>query len=155
VGNPAHLVKGSTRSEGGVVVHTRESVRVAPPRGPFAQPLALARRAAGADPSSYPSARALGAALYRAGKHDEAVKVLTRAAGLRKGPSPSVWLLLALAQKARGQAEEAQTWRKKAVDWIGASRREKGGVLPWGRIPWPERVALEALAGEVEKVVGE
>src|SRR5262249_32654910 len=84
-------------------------------------PLQLARRAAAADPEGYPSARALGACLYRAGRFEEAAKQLEAALPLHSGPgpadgvqpSPSVWLLLAMAQHGCKRPDQAKEWLGK------------------------------------------
>src|SRR5262249_46350523 len=68
-------------------------------------PLLLAQRAAAADPGNYVYARALGAALYRAGKLEAAVRQLERALTLQE-QAPSVWLFLAMSHHRLKQEEE-------------------------------------------------
>src|SRR5262249_52343796 len=126
----------------------------------YALALRLARQAESLDKSSYPFARAYGAALYRAKDYEAAVKQLHTAASLRQQPSPSVWLLLAMAQQRCQRKDQAREWLRKARDWITQardpkSRREGKDDLTWDRLPWPERLALEVLLAEAEKIIHE
>jgi tetratricopeptide (TPR) repeat protein len=125
----------------------------------WTRPLQLARQAAALRPKDYPCARALGAALYRAKEYDAAVKQLEAALAVRKDPSPSVWLYLAMAQQRRGQTEEARQWLKMARDWIKQARNPGGGGgqdrVHWERLPWPEQVALELLQAEATRLIPE
>ena len=122
----------------------------------FTLPLRFAQRAAGLDKESYPFARAYGAALYRAREYEAAVKQLETARDLKKSPSPSVWLLLAMAHQRRGQGGEAKEWLGKARVWMEETRKrkpdDKSGVV-WEQLPWTERVALELLQAEAGKLI--
>jgi tetratricopeptide (TPR) repeat protein len=141
-------------SEGGTVVST-EFVRVSGAPGPFGRVVELAQRAANTDPRDYVLARALGAALYRAGHYDGAVRQLNAAAALRPIPSPSVWLFLALAHHRLGHRDEARRHLEQAMKWAQETRQRKpddnGQAITWARLPWTERVALDALRREAEK----
>jgi WD40 repeat protein/tetratricopeptide (TPR) repeat protein len=124
----------------------------------FSRPLGLAKHAAELEPKSYPVARAYGAALYRAKEYEAAVKQLEAAAALRKQPSPSVWLLLAMAQHRCERKDQAKQWLSKAREWIAKAREAKPGSegkdeLTWDRLPWPEQLALEFLEGEATKLI--
>jgi WD40 repeat protein/tetratricopeptide (TPR) repeat protein len=108
---------------------------------------------------SYVYNRAYGAALYRAKQYEDAVKQLDAARGLRKEPSPSIWLFLAMAHQRCGQNDQAKEWLTKARAWFEEARQrkpdgaaDKGGVT-WERLPWTERVALELLQVEAEKLL--
>ncbi len=117
----------------------------------------LAEEAVKADEKAYLHARAFGAALYRAGAFDKAVKELSRAAGLRTQPTPAVWLVLAMAHQQLKQPDEARTWFDKADAWIEQSRQQKeptpDNAFPWGRLPWQERLALELLHREARDLL--
>jgi Flp pilus assembly protein TadD len=109
----------------------------------------LLREAPDGDPGKYLCARALGAILYRQGQTEEAVKQLEAAGKLRPQPSPSVWLLLALAHQRAGRPEQGKEWLSKAEGWIAAAHKAApDGKVPWDRLPWYERVALELLQRE-------
>jgi WD40 repeat protein/tetratricopeptide (TPR) repeat protein/tRNA A-37 threonylcarbamoyl transferase component Bud32 len=128
----------------------------APPDFPKA--LGLAKKAAEAASESYPSARAYGATLCRAEEYEAAVKQLEAAAALRKQPSPSVWLLLAMAHQRCQRKDQAKEWLSKARDWIAKARDAKPGgeaqdVLTWHRLAWPERLALELLEREAGQLI--
>jgi WD40 repeat protein/tetratricopeptide (TPR) repeat protein len=151
------MLQGISHGAGDGAVASEETIRVSAYPGAFGQPLALAQRAVNADPRNYVYARALGAALFRAGQHEAAVRQLQAAAGLRQVPSPSVWLFLALAHHRLGQEDEARRWLERATKWMDEARGRKadeaGGALPWERLPWTERVALAALRREADKEV--
>jgi WD40 repeat protein/tetratricopeptide (TPR) repeat protein/tRNA A-37 threonylcarbamoyl transferase component Bud32 len=120
------------------------------------QPLELARKAAAVDAKDYMFARTLGAALYRAGQFEPAVKRLDAAQALGKGPTPSVWLLLAMAHHRCQRAEQAKQWLEKGRTWIEQARKAKPHdktVLAWDRLPWTEWLALEQLLREAEKLI--
>jgi tetratricopeptide (TPR) repeat protein len=127
------------------------------PPGPFGLVLDLAYRAVSADPRDYVYARALGAALYRAGQNEAALRQLNAAAALRPIPSPSVWLFLALTHHRLGHTDEARRQLEQATRWIQEARQrkpdEKGQMLTWVGLPWTERVALEALHREAQKEI--
>jgi WD40 repeat protein/tetratricopeptide (TPR) repeat protein len=108
---------------------------------------------------NYLCERAEGAALYRAGKFQKAIERFTRAMQLRKQPSPSTWLFLALAHQRLKHPEEAKKWLDKAREWIEQARRQKVGergkdkTLSWHTIPWNERLALTLLQREAEALL--
>jgi eukaryotic-like serine/threonine-protein kinase len=104
----------------------------------------------------YTYARTLGAALYRTDRYEDAVKELTRALTLRKQPNPAVWLFLALAHQRCGHGDEAKESLNKARNWIAQARLRKSSDEAgpaWARLPWQERVALELLLAEAEKMI--
>jgi tetratricopeptide (TPR) repeat protein len=130
------------------------------PDGPAERnrPLELAHKAADKLPNDYPCARALGAALYRAGKGEEAVRQLETAAAVQKS-SPSTWLFLAMAQQKCGRDDKAKEWLDRARAWIEQARnpRPEGTAdknePSWNDLPWTEQVALELLQVEAEKLI--
>jgi tetratricopeptide (TPR) repeat protein len=115
------------------------------------------------DERSYPSHRAAAAALYRAGDFPAAARKCQdaisagRQAGL-KG-TPTVWLLLAMSEHRIGKdSGKAREWLDKARDWIAAAHKApaggpNSGETDWDRLPWPERLALEQLLAEAEKLI--
>jgi tetratricopeptide (TPR) repeat protein len=106
---------------------------------------------------SYPFTRAHGAALYRAGQFEAALKGLTRALELRPQPSPATWLLLALTNQRLNRPDDARQWYGKATAWIKEAKEAKseaGAVGPaWDRLPWTERLALTLLQREAEDLI--
>jgi WD40 repeat protein/tetratricopeptide (TPR) repeat protein/tRNA A-37 threonylcarbamoyl transferase component Bud32 len=108
------------------------------------------------DPNNYVCQRALGAALYRAGKYQQAIEQFTAAMKLRKQPAPSTWLFLALAHQRLKHPEEAKKWLDKAREWIEEARRQEPGeggdekTLSWHKLPWNERLVLTTLQREAE-----
>jgi serine/threonine protein kinase/WD40 repeat protein len=120
--------------------------------------LRLAERASAADPDSYLMRRCLGAALLRAGQPEAALQRLTRAAGVQE-QAPTTWLLLALAHRRLGHAEEAHKWLRQAQRWIDeASPGQPAGAASQpgpDSLPWTERLSLRQLRREAEKQVGD
>jgi hypothetical protein len=70
--------------------------------------------------------------LHRAGKHDDAVKLLA------DQPSPRAQLVRALAEHARGRTAEA----RQAL--------EQAARAPDARLPWDARIELDLLKREAE-----
>jgi tetratricopeptide (TPR) repeat protein len=85
-----------------------------------------------------PDARALGAALYRTRKYEEAI------VKLNEGNQDRAWdnLFLAMAHHHLGNAEEARAYLKVAVQRI-----------EYSDYPWTERVESEALCREAELLI--
>jgi WD40 repeat protein/tetratricopeptide (TPR) repeat protein len=139
--------------------HFTEIVNVRPEAGPYTGLVHLAQRAVAERPRDYVAARACGAIVYRAGQYEAAVNQLNAAAKLRTQPSPSVWLFLAMAHHQLKHGEEARKWLKDAVTWMDEAAQKKGegaeggNLLPWDKLPWNERMALEILRREAEKLV--
>jgi WD40 repeat protein/serine/threonine protein kinase/Flp pilus assembly protein TadD len=59
----------------------------------------------------------LGTAYYRAGRLKEAVACLTECASDAR-PQPDAWLVLTMAHRRLGHAEESEKWRAKTAAWI-------------------------------------
>lgn len=85
--------------------------------------VAIAERAVKFDPASWSYRETLGAALYRAGKHKEAVKELNESMRLRDGGGTN-WqsLFRAMAHHRLGDKAKAREWFDKAkldkdADW--------------------------------------
>jgi hypothetical protein len=101
---------------------------------PAAELVALARSCAEAEPQSWQTCELLGAALYRAGKAEDAVAALEEAVRLH-GQGGSLWakLFLALAHQRLGRHGQADDCRRQA---------EQAG-------PWEEQVVLFHILGEL------
>jgi tetratricopeptide (TPR) repeat protein len=112
---------------------------------------------------SYFVQRAVGAVLYRAGEFEAAIQKLHEAleavrfeAG-QEG-TPTVWLLLAMAEHRRGSPEKARQWLEKARSWIATAHKPvQQGLAPgeteWDRLAWPDRLALQQLEREAGKLI--
>jgi tetratricopeptide (TPR) repeat protein len=88
-----------------------------------------------------------GAALCRAGRHDEAAKVLgpvQEAAGL---------LYLALAEHGRGRPAAGKEALQRAVRWLEASSRGDPEQSNYARLPWDERLEVDLLRQEIEALL--
>jgi tetratricopeptide (TPR) repeat protein len=117
--------------------------------------IALAEAALGRNPGNGWFSNTLGAALYRAGRFDDAVAKLNQvntaweqAATKPVNYSPAYsWFFLALAHHRLGHADEARRWLDQAVTWM---EREIKNSPPWNR-----RLTLELLRREAESAVNE
>jgi tetratricopeptide (TPR) repeat protein len=99
--------------------------------------------------------RTLGAALYRSGRFDEAVKRLTEATEIAGDESDAWnWLFLAMALHRQGHSEEARGALTHAVERIDQlSLEQPGQPSAISRLPWHERMSLLLLRGEAESLV--
>jgi tetratricopeptide (TPR) repeat protein len=108
--------------------------------------------------SDYVGLRALGAALYRSGKSEEAVKVLQKALEPRKAPAPAAWLFLAMANHRLGKKDDAHQWldkAKKRIDEMGkeGAAASRPGDSPKKIVPWNELLVLELILREGEDLL--
>jgi serine/threonine protein kinase/WD40 repeat protein/tetratricopeptide (TPR) repeat protein len=106
----------------------------------------------------------LGAALYRAGRFEDAVKRLTEASESSAGPYRTnmicTWFFLAMADHRLGHAEEARRWLDKALhgteealkspaEFPGKSGNPDGVIGP----NWNRRLTLRLLRREAEQLI--
>ena len=118
------------------------------------RPVALAEAAVASDRNNDRFSNTLGAALYRAGRFDEAVAKLNevhaaweQAATKPNEYSPAYsWFFLALAHQRLGHAEEARRWLDKATAWAEQEIKREG-------VAWNRRLTLELLRREAESLV--
>ena len=87
----------------------------------------------------------LGALLYRAGRHRDAIDRLMEGIRLREGRQevPEDWVFLAMAAHRLGRREESLGWMKKLRDWRGAQSRTSF---------WDD-LEVEVLREEAEEVL--
>jgi tetratricopeptide (TPR) repeat protein len=110
------------------------------------------------DPKDYTSLRALGAALYRSGKSQQAMEVLTKAIASRKRPSPAAWIFLAMTHHQMGKTAEARDWLEKAGKRVVELRKEAVNLKPQDGLslkipPWNEILTLELSLREAERLL--
>jgi hypothetical protein len=91
----------------------RAAALVADPGLPAAELIQLGQQGVAANPQSWRCRELLGAALYRAGRHAEAVRELDEAVRLHGNGSPWSKLFLALAHQRQGHAEQVQQLRQR------------------------------------------
>jgi tetratricopeptide (TPR) repeat protein len=113
----------------------------------------LAEKRLSAVPGNASANIALGAALYRAGRYDDAVERLQaslKAHGNRG--SVHAWLFLAMAHQRLEHADDASKWLEKAA---GAIDRLTRARPPGDRVslPWDQRLSLQLLLREAEALV--
>ncbi len=99
--------------------------------------------------------RILGAALYRAGQFDAAIKNLEKAAAVQT-PKAWEWLFLAMAHQRLNHADQARAYLKKATQLIEAIERTNPND-PLDKGPywagWYERVEVGYLRREAEALL--
>jgi WD40 repeat protein/Flp pilus assembly protein TadD len=138
----------------------------------------LAEQAVSSDRKSAAYQETLGAALYRAGRYDDAAKRLAEAVELH-GNGGTAWtkLFLAMAHHRAGHAEEARRrlaeydrrgWTARGAGMLGAAGLSPLPAVTWlavppaempdpdgGSLPWEERLVRRLLRREVEQLLKE
>ena len=118
--------------------------------------LALATKAVEAQPDSDQFLNTLGAILYRAGRHDEAIERLTELDRRRETADGDVqsspaytWYFLAMAHQKAGNAEQAREYLNKANQSTDEVLADEENPPAWNR-----RATLELLRKEAEALLG-
>jgi WD40 repeat protein/serine/threonine protein kinase/tetratricopeptide (TPR) repeat protein len=115
----------------------------------------LAERAAVSDPNNADYLDTLGAALYRAGRYEEAAQRLTEAEAALQPTShtghPVAYarLFLAMTQRRLGHAEDARRWLDKVLPATAETRTDTGAST------WNRRLTLQLLSREAEGLLQE
>jgi len=112
------------------------------------QAVRLARKAVGSDEQSDSFLDTLGAALYRAGQFEEAIKRLTELHARRddtQGMMPSIFFL-AMAHHQEGHFEESRKWLSRAVERADQEITDKP--------LWNRQLTLNMLRREAEALLG-
>jgi tetratricopeptide (TPR) repeat protein len=120
----------------------------------------LAEKSLAKAPANYDNLTTLGAALYRAGRFEEAAKRLDEAAAAYKPdarfrqPVAYSWFFLAMAHHRLGHSEEARKELDKAVQWMDQVEREKEkDAASKTPMPWNRRLTLQLLRREAEALI--
>ena len=118
--------------------------------------LACATKAIEARPDSDQFLNTLGAILYRAGRHDEAIERLTELDHRRETEDGAVqsspaysWYFLAMAHQKAGNAEQAREYLNKANQSTDEEFADKEKPPAWNR-----QATLELLRKEAEALLG-
>ena len=109
----------------------------------------LAEKLASQNPKSRSDQTIFGAALYRAGRFEEAERRLSQAAALPADPFQPVeytWFFLAMAHQRLGHAKEARAWLEKTQKQM---EQKSSADVPWNR-----RLTLQLLNREAEALLG-
>jgi Flp pilus assembly protein TadD len=124
---------------------------LAPAVTDLTQPVRLAQLAVAKLPkSNYRPLQTLGAALYRAGKWEKAVRRLNQAIKVQgKEGTAFDWLFLAMAHHRLNHAAEARKWLDQTVAWMAKNPQ---AVRSWG---WRDRLTLPLLRREAEALLKE
>jgi uncharacterized protein HemY len=94
----------------------------------------------------------LGAALYRAGRFDDAVGRLEEAIKLQgKGGVPQDWLFLAMAHHRLGHAAQARKWLDQTARAIAQADPKKSA--PGAGSDWAERIEIHLLHREAQALI--
>jgi WD40 repeat protein/tetratricopeptide (TPR) repeat protein len=114
-------------------------------------PLAAALERAAAKPNSFRYYRQRGAALYRTGQFEAAIRELQRDLRFNTdGTATLDWLFLAMAHHRLGHAAEAQTWLDKATQRLEQDDREQSKPTGRARLRWSIRLEGQLLRREAE-----
>ena len=104
----------------------------------------------------YRNTDVLGAALYRSGKYDEAIRCFETAAKAYP-PTSRDWSFLAMAHHRLGNAAEARRCLAEAARWIDEANRQKEDDLTGTRptwADWHEPIEFPLLFREAEELLG-
>ncbi len=125
--------------------------------------VSMAENILGREPRNHWHVNQFGAALYRAGRFEQAVERLTEATKISADPNRSnmlyTWFYLAMAHHRLGHAELAQRWLDKSVQGtdealkspteLANSGNGSGVIAP----NWHRRVTLRLLRREAEHLI--
>ena len=149
---------------------------LAPDSGlPVARLLALAERAVALEPTNFYRVNTLGAALYRAGQYEEALRrlddsrkfyalahsaTLARSAdaigetpdGSGRDGRPVDWIFLALTHAGAGNREVARQWLQRAVKAVEESERGAGNEALSSRRVW-NLLEVRLLIEEAQRTI--
>jgi tetratricopeptide (TPR) repeat protein len=148
----ALLLSGAASNDVGTAVHAALVFQAAQHRSLTARTCVLTPHAV-ADParlvalSNQSDPTTWGAVLCRAGRHDEAVKVL------RPRAEAAARLYLALAEHGRGRTEEAKQAWEQAVQWLAAPSGNDAAQTNAARLSWEDRLEIDQLRREVEALL--
>jgi tetratricopeptide (TPR) repeat protein len=100
----------------------------------------------------------LGAALYRAGRFDEAVRRLTEATELSCHPYRTnmqhTWYFLAMAHQRLGHTDRARQWLEKAIQGTEEALKAPAGTADGVLAPnWIRKLTLQLLRREAEEML--
>jgi tetratricopeptide (TPR) repeat protein len=117
-------------------------------------PITLAEMAVAGDPQNSSFANSLGAALFRAGRFDEAVQRLSAVSTEwdKAATKPTTysaaypWFFLAMAHQRLGHAEEGRQWLHKAVQQMDEETRNEN-------VLWNRRATLQLFRREAEELL--
>ncbi len=122
----------------------------------YAPVLVLAHRCAKLRPHDQQSLRSVGAALFRAGRFDEALQALNASQCIPEAAQTSPaygWYFLAMTHHGLGHDDEARQWLDKAVEHtretLTSNKHKTGDSLTWNR-----RLTLELLEREAKVLLG-
>ena len=141
----------------------------------------IAEEAVAADGNNLWSQKALGLALYRAGKIEESIEHLDRSVELDPvGGHVTAWLLLAMAHHKAGHRDQARARLEQAREWviehaseldIPRTKRESAEHLPSDQRSgrklaatgqpagpptfWPDRTTIKYLFLEAVSLIGD
>jgi WD40 repeat protein/tetratricopeptide (TPR) repeat protein len=119
----------------------------------LSRPLQRAETAVANRPGDAAVRNTLGDLLYRAGRHEEAIRRLNEGIALEgHGGTACDWLFLAMAHHRLENAGEARSWLSKAVGWLERAASDEPGDHGT-RLSWEERLELQLLRREAEALI--
>jgi uncharacterized protein HemY len=119
-----------------------------------AKPVALMEAALTTAPRNPHYLNTLGAALYRSGRFEDAVRRLEESVRVQgQGGAVGDWLFLALAHQRLGHADEARRWLDRAVKWLDQATQQQETGTGGPALAWNECLQWTLLRGEAEAQV--
>ncbi len=86
----------------------------------------LANEAIGLNPQEGSFRNTLGAALYRAGRWNDAIAAFDKSMEMCKGGDSSDWFFVAMARWRLGEKDKAREWYDRAVHWMDKNQPKNG-----------------------------
>jgi tetratricopeptide (TPR) repeat protein len=118
------------------------------------RPLRLAKKALALRPQEAGIRTTLGAALYRAGQFDAAIRQLSKnLVHAPQGGTPEDWLFLALAHHALSHPDRAQQYLLRAQRRLDAAAELKPDAFSYVPAYWDRRLELQFLRREAEALL--
>jgi uncharacterized protein HemY len=89
-----------------------------------AQALQFAKQTVKEAPKNGKYWNTLGAAHYRVGEWQEAVKALNESMRINQGGEATDWFFLAMAHWRLGDKDQGRTWHQKAIQWMDKQKSQ-------------------------------
>jgi Flp pilus assembly protein TadD len=132
----------------------RTCVLAADATNDFTRVVTLAEQSLAARPKDHNSMLMLGAALYRAGRYDDAVRALLKSAKARGKEDAFNDLFLAMSYLRMGDPVKAQSHVQQAARAISqAPKSGTVGGFPNARLAWSDQMELLLLRNEVQAML--
>jgi WD40 repeat protein/serine/threonine protein kinase len=147
---------GSAKDTGAVQLAAWSATLAPLPENGSARVVAAAERALADSPKDRTCLVTFGAALYRAGRNEEAVRTLNESVKAVEKENPVLeYLYLAMAHHRLSQPALAKTHLDQASQWLGRDAAKAAGTSPGiAGFSWSNRLEIELLRREAAPLIG-